>query len=33
MAELVGTPLAVVGLLYPIYQACDDLYHGYKLTR
>lgn len=28
-----GTPLAAVGLLYPIYDACDRLYHGYKLTR
>ncbi len=33
MVEPVGITLAAAGLLYPIYQACDDLYHGYKLTR
>ena len=25
--------LAAVALLFPIYDACDRLYHGYKLTR
>ena len=33
MADPVGTPLAAVALLFPIYDACDRLYHGYKLTR
>lgn len=33
MVDPVATPLALVGLLFPIYDACDRLYHGYKLTR
>ena len=33
MVDPVGTPLAAVALLLPIYDACDRLYHGYKLTR
>jgi hypothetical protein len=33
MPEIVGITLASVGLFLQLYDACDRLYHGYKLTR
>lgn len=33
MVDLVGVTLGAVALLFPIYDACDRLYHGYQLTR
>jgi hypothetical protein len=33
MVEPVSVTLGAVALLFPIYDACDRLYHGYKLTR
>ena len=31
--EPVGATLAVVGLLKPAFEACRDIYKGYKLTQ
>jgi hypothetical protein len=33
MVDPVGATLGAVGLLAPIYDACDRLYHGYTLTQ
>src|ERR1700712_293437 len=33
MVEPVGVTLGAVALLAPIYDTCDRLYHGYRLTR
>jgi hypothetical protein len=31
--EPISGTLGAVALLFPIYDACDRLYHGYKLTK
>jgi hypothetical protein len=33
MVDPVGITLGAVALLFPIYDACDRIYHGYQLTR
>ena len=33
MVDPVGATLGSIGLLLPIYDACDRLFHGYKLTQ
>ncbi|KAL8689206.1 MAG: hypothetical protein Q9218_005071 [Villophora microphyllina] len=33
MVEPVGLTLGAIGLLFPIYQACERLHRGYKLTQ
>lgn len=33
MIEPVGVTLGAIALLFPIYDACDRLHHGYSLTR
>ena len=33
MVEPVGATLGSIALLLPIYDACDRLFHGYKLTQ
>ena len=33
MVDPVGVTLGSIGLLLPIYDACDRLFHGYKLTQ
>ena len=33
MVDPVGVTLGSIALLFPIYDACDRLFHGYKLTQ
>ena len=33
MVEPVGVTLGSIGILFPIYDACDKLFQGYKLTQ
>ncbi|KAL8732571.1 MAG: hypothetical protein Q9181_003902 [Wetmoreana brouardii] len=33
MVEPVGATLGAIGLLFPVYQACERLHRGYKLTK
>ena len=33
MVDPVGATLGSIGILFPIYNACDRLFHGYKLTQ